>query len=85
MKVFDTLKDFKNQEVFFSFYKANRLFYVYIQFIGIRLLFLSCTFVRRSGTRWCWFVIRQFKLSGLKRPRRRVINFLMFSIVSDLI
>ena len=51
----------------------------------IYLLFLSCTFVRRSGTRWCWFVIRQFKLSGLKRPRRRVINFLMFSIVSDLI
>ena len=81
-KAFDTLKDFKNPDVYFRFYKANRQFDVYsFHWKTFSLLY----FVRRSGTRWCWFVIRQFKLSGLKRPRRRVINFLMFSIVSDLI
>ena len=30
VKVFDTLKDFKNPEVGFSFYKANRQFYIYL-------------------------------------------------------
>ena len=39
MKVFNTLKDFKNPEVSFSLYKANRQFNVFFNSLEIYLFF----------------------------------------------